>query len=216
MSELVKFQGSNELSAIIQSDKLTIFQAYKVKPQVVTTFLTAFMIEFCAIYKIDDNKSLSDDEIKECVQILINDYKFLKKDDFLLFQRRAKRGLYGNLFGYFDMPTFFQMLESYCQSRVEEATKINKVKVAELNKEPISEKTQKLIKETIEKLKPKKVIQESNYKQTDEEKLHSEWHREFYNLSKGNQFLEIDGKKLNVNEYIKHKFVSNQAESQRV
>lgn len=216
MSELVKFQGSSELSAVIQSNKLTIFQAYKAKPQVVTTFLTAFMIEFCSIYKIDDNKSLSDEEIKECVQILINDFKFLKKDDFLVFQRRAKRGLYGNLFGYFDMPTFFQMLESYCQSRAEEATKINKVKVAELNKEPMSEKTQKLIKETIEKLKPKKVIQESHYQQTDEEKLHSEWHREFYTLSNGRQFLEIDGKKLNVNEYIKHKFVSNQAESKRL
>jgi hypothetical protein len=210
MSELVKYQGLSELSAIIQSDKLSIFQAYQKNPKIVVNFLTAFMIEFCSIYKIDDNKSLSDDEIKECVQILIYDYKSLKKEDFLLFQRRAKRGLYGNLFGYFDMPTFFNMLEQYCQSRVDEAVKINKVKIAEINKEPISEKTQKLLKETIEKLKSKKVIKQSNYQPTEEQKMHSNWRNEFYTLTKGDQFLDIEGKKYNVDEYLKYKFISSQ------
>ena len=78
--ELQKIQNSTDLLGL--SDKHIVTIA-KENYKAVELNLTALLVEVCSIFKIDDNKSLTDEEIKETVQILIKDYYYLKMADFI-------------------------------------------------------------------------------------------------------------------------------------
>jgi hypothetical protein len=171
--------------------------------------LTALLIEVCSVYKVDEHKSLSDEEIKEVVNIILADYFFLKWEDMLLFVKNVKMGKYGKIYGSFDMPTFFMMLETYCENRTLEAATINRVKAEEQKREPMSEATIKMIAEfkakQSEKRKAQFQVQELK-ELSDEQKLVNEWIAEFKSKVGYLQgFLEVDGKMLSIEQYLRLK-----------
>ena len=102
MSQLVKYQDLKELSVakIIESNTLPIALLKKEDAKSLQINLSAFMIEFSSIYKIDDSKNLSDEEIKTCVNILLTDYYWLKYEDFAMFLKNARMGKYGKIYDY--------------------------------------------------------------------------------------------------------------------
>ena len=172
--------------------------------------LTALLIEFCSIYKVDEQKSLSDAEITEIVGIILTDFFFLKWDDMLLFLKNAKMGKYGKIYGNLDMPTFFQMLESYCEHRTVEAQAINRVKAEEQKREPMSETTIKMIAEfkakQAEKRKAQYITTETK-ELSEEQKKINEWISEFKEKVGYLQgFLEVNGKQLSIEQYLKYRY----------
>ena len=213
MTQIVKFQGSKELSvtSILESDTKHIATLKNTDEKAIRINLTAFVIEFCSIYKVDESKSISDTEIKEIVNIILSDYFFLKWEDLLLFLKNAKMGKFGKIYGSLDMPTFFQMLETYCEQRTTEAQAINRVKAEEQKREPMSEATLKMINDFKQKQAEKRrkayVIQEAK-EMSEQQKLINEWMQDFKKLSgevtyKG--FVEIDGKMMGINEYLEYR-----------
>jgi len=213
MSQIVKFQGSKELSVskILESDTKHIATLKNTDEKAIRINLTALVIEFCSIYKVDESKSISDTEIKEIVNIILSDYFFLKWEDLLLFLKNAKMGKFGKIYGSLDMPTFFQMLETYCEQRTMEAQAINRVKAEEQKREPMSEATLKMINDFKQKQAEKRrkayVIHEAK-EMSEQQKLINEWMQDFKKLSgevtyKG--FVEIDGKMMGINEYLEYR-----------
>lgn len=213
MTQIVKFQGSKELSIanIIESPEKHLATLRKDDEQTIKINLIALLVEFCSIYKVDESKNISDAEIKEIVNIILTDYYFLKWDDLLLFLKNAKKGIYGKIYGSLDMPTFFQMLESYCENRKEQAQAINRVKALDQKREPMSETTLKMINEFKEKQaeKRRKAYVTNEVKElSDEQKLINEWMQDFKRLTgeptfKG--FVNINGKNLGINEYLEYR-----------
>ena len=129
----------------------------------------------------------------------------------LLFLKNAKMGKYGKIYGSLDMPTFFQMLETYCEQRTTEAQAINRVKAEDQKREPISEATMKMIAEFKEKQAEKRrkqyIVNEVKV-QSEEQKKINEWMQDFKKLTgevtyKG--FAEINGKMMGINEYLEYR-----------
>lgn len=167
------------------------------------------MVEFCSIYKVDDSKSLTDNEIKEVVQIILADYFFLKWDDMLIFLKNAKKGTYGKIYGSLDMPTFFQMLDTYCDNRREVAQAINRVKAEEYKREELSSDTMKMIQEFKDKqaAKRRKEYEVTELKElSSEQKLVNSWIADFKKQVGYLQgFLEVDGKKMSIEQYLRYR-----------
>lgn len=213
MSQLVKYQDSKELSVakIIESNTLPIALLKKEDAKSLQINLSAFMIEFSSIYKIDDSKNLSDEEIKTCVNILLTDYYWLKYEDFAMFLKNARMGKYGKIYGSFDTPTFFQMLTQYCDERVEVSKEINRVAMEKEARTPISPETQALIDDFKKQLQEKKVkrmnfsdeIPEMREQQKQMNKYISEFKKKVGHCS---GFLEINGKMLGINEYLELRY----------
>ena len=212
MSQIVKFQDSKELSIanIIESPAKHLATLRKDDEKTIKVNLTALVIELCSIYKVDEIKNISDNEIKEIVNIILSDYFFLKWEDMLLFLKNAKMGKYGKIYGSLDMPTFFQMLETYCENRSQEASTINRVKAIEQKREPMSEATIKMIAEfkmkQAEKRKAQYITNEVR-EQGEEQKLINEWIKEFKDKVGYLQgFLEVEGKMLSIEQYLKYRY----------
>lgn len=211
MDKLVKFQGSSELSQIITSKSEHLATLKNREPEKIRVNLLALIIEFCSIYKVDEQKSLTDTEINEIANIILLEYFFLKWEDMLLFLKNAKMGKYGKIYGSLDMPTFFQMLETYCEQRTTEAQAINRVKAEDQKREPISEATMKMIAEFKEKQaekRRKQYIVNEVKEQSEEQKKINEWMQDFKKLTgevtyKG--FAEINGKMMGINEYLEYR-----------
>lgn len=212
MSQIVKFQDSKELSIanIIESPAKHLATLRKNDEKTIKVNLTALVIELCSIYKVDESKNISDNEIKEIVNIILSDYFFLKWEDMLLFLKNAKMGKYGKIYGSLDMPTFFQMLETYCENRSQEAATINRVKAIEQKKEPMSEATIKMIAEFKMKQAEKRKAQyiTNEVKQlSEEQKIINEWINEFKDKVGYLQgFLEVEGKMLSIEQYLKYRY----------
>ena len=169
------------------------------------------MIEFSSIYKIDDSKNLSDEEIKTCVNILLTDYYWLKYEDFAMFLKNARMGKYGKIYGSLDTPTFFQMLGQYCDERVEVSKEINRVAIEKESRTPISPETQALIDDFKKQLQEKKVkrmnfsdeIPEMREQQKQMNKYIAEFKKKVGHCS---GFLEVNGKMLGINEYLEFRY----------
>jgi len=209
--EIVKFQDSKGLSlqGIITSKSKHLATLRNEDNSNITINLTALLIEVCSVYKVDEHKSLSDEEIKEVVNIILADYFFLKWEDMLLFVKNVKMGKYGKIYGSFDMPTFFMMLETYCENRTAEAASINRVKAEEQKKEPMSDATMKMISEfkakQSEKRKAQYIVQELK-ELSEEQKLVNEWIADFKKQVGYLQgFLEVDGKMLSIEQYLRYR-----------
>ena len=197
------------MEQVIQSKSGALATLRKDNEQSIVINLSALMVEFCSIYKVDDSKSLTDNEIKEVVQIILADYFFLKWDDMLIFLKNAKKGAYGKIYGSLDMPTFFQMLDTYCDNRREVAQAINRVKAEQHKREELSADTMKMIQEFKDKqaAKRRKEYEVTELKElSSEQKLVNSWIADFKKQVGYLQgFLEVDGKKMSIEQYLRYR-----------
>lgn len=184
----------------------------------IRTNITALLVEFCSIYKVDENKNLSDAEISEIVNILTTEYQYInfKWNDLLLFLRNVKMGKYGKIYGSLDMPTFFQMLQTYSDNRIQEATTINQVKAIEQKKEALSEDTLKMIEQykleqKVKRAKSYEFMEQSEA--TYESVLINQWRLDFIEIHKEEKdyeakkrgFINIDGVIMSLMSYLQYR-----------
>jgi len=166
------------------------------------------IIQVASIFKLNENKTFTDAEILEATNLLKTNFYFLKWDDLRLFVQQVKLGRYNDIYNRWDMPTFFQMLQRYCDERAEVSTSINKVKQLERNKEPLSPETIELRNEFLRKLdeKKRKTIEIKVPEIDEQQKLVNSWIAEFKKeVGILGGFIDYDGKKLSCEQYCRVK-----------
>jgi hypothetical protein len=123
--------------------------------------------------------------------------------DFIEFQRMVKKGKFGKIYGSFDMPTFFQWLDTFCEMRTVKISDEKRLDAVKVTREPFSQKTKEMYSELLEKLKPKKVFTESKIEVSEEQKIINGWIEDFKKKAgKINGFIEYEGKMVGIHEYL--------------
>lgn len=205
------YKGSKELklSEIIKGDNPPLAVLRNVNEELLDENIDAMFIILAKVFKLAENKTFSDMEIYEATELLKTQYYFLKWDDLLLFVQNVKLGRYNDIYNRWDMPTFFSMLDRYCDERTNTATTINQVKAIEQKREALSEDTLKMIQAFKDKNESDRRAryQVAEAKEMGEaQKLHNEWIADFKKeVGTLAGFITIGEKKLNINEYLEYR-----------
>ncbi len=89
-------------------------------------------------------KNMSDTQIIQTVDLILEDYMHFKPEDFKLCFNRMKKGHYGQLFDRFDGQLILSMLSQYDQERAEAIEDIHRSHNNQLKKQPAGESTPEL------------------------------------------------------------------------
>lgn len=155
-------------------------------------------------------KTMSASQVLSTAKLILEDYSVLKPDDFVLFFNRCKKGQYGKVFDRMDGAQIFEWLEIYMYDREKEIEAIRQIEKKQI------ENGLKSIDETVglpDYFKPfmqKKVIEQKPkpLNQTEQQKQINEWIKEFDDLWEmqgslsGKRFVLVDGKRLDVSEWL--------------
>ena len=104
--------------------------------------LTVLIIETVEFFNV--GKTMGESQVAQTVELIIEDFGFMKPDDFKLCFKNAKRGLYGNgkLYDRIDGQIIFEWLNSYKTERMEASEMASIKKHTEYKKEDKHELTE--------------------------------------------------------------------------
>ena len=86
--------------------------------------LMAYMITSC-IEQLNVGKTMNDIQTARAADIIIQEYYYLKPDDFKLCFNRAVIGKYGKTYDRIDVQVICDWLNQYCEDRLNEADEIS-------------------------------------------------------------------------------------------
>ena len=89
-------------------------------------------------------KMINDTQAAQTADLIIDEYYFLKPDDFKLCFTRAKKGYYGKVFDRIDGQVIFEWLNQYTNDRMTTACDTS-IQEAERFKAPQGERTSSLL-----------------------------------------------------------------------
>lgn len=199
-----------------KSMSFMIAQHGELKVKALLTLLISETLDFFSIAN-----SMSDNQIAQTVNLILEDFSTYKPDYFILCFNRAKKGNYGKSYNRIDGQIIFEWLRAFDlefmleieEDRISEQKKLKSDVIhvgAYSELPPVNERPVPMpdyFKETISKIGVKKL----DYKPkepTPEQKYFNGLINEFNELHEeqgaepGKKFVKYDGKMLDVNEYI--------------
>lgn len=170
---------------------------------------------------VSENSNFNTIQITQTTELILEDFKHLKIEDFKLFFNKIKKGHYGKLFNRLDGQVILEQLHVYCHERSLEAEQINfrthsEQKSGKINSNEINAEGQKKVISILsEAIKSSEVIKNGNQKhireKSEQEKLIQRFYHQFTKIClKRNyddcyRFIFMYGKVINANEYVEFK-----------
>lgn len=110
------------------------------------THLRAFMVKILndLLDYFSVGKSMGAVQIAQTAMLIIEDFYYLKPDDFKLCFSRAKKGLYGKVYDRIDGQVIFDWLNAYNRDRALEAESLSVNEAAKYKNDP-SERTSSIL-----------------------------------------------------------------------
>jgi len=175
----------------------------------VKALLTLLIIDTADFLSV--GKSMSNNQVMQTVNLILEDYWHYKIDHFVLCFNRAKKGYFGKQYDRIDGQVIFSWLEQFDlefsadveTERRNEAKRIEKDILSNQKGVPMPENVKALITDLGKKETVFKQIEIS-----EEQKYFNGLINDFNNLHElqgdepGKKFVKYDGKMLDVNEYI--------------
>ena len=196
--ELAQFSGSKGLAGLKAATS----------PLVVQVFLSKAIYKCVDTFKVGQKMDKAD--LMETAQIVMNDYYYLKPEEIKFVLEGAKRGEYGQVFNRVDLPVVLGWFRSYDEKRSQIAINKNVQQNTEHKKDHLGLPTLDEVKAVHEKMK----APDYSEPKTEGEKVNDRvrvWVKEFIDKSineKGIYYIELDGKKMDQNEYLEYKIMN--------
>jgi predicted RNA-binding protein Jag len=138
-------------------------------------------------------KTMSDVQIASTADLILEDFKLLKPDDFVLCFKRAKKGYYGKVYDRLDGQVIIEWLSQYECERNAEIEQFRAKEKRELEKGlsnqndekaiPMPDYVKELIK-NISKKEPQTIQSNLSEQEIQERKVISRWDNQFNNFYK--------------------------------
>lgn len=186
------------------------------------TLIRAILVEVLTdlVLFLNVGKSFNEQQVVQTVELITEDFKHFKLDDFKLCFNNAKKGYYGKIYDRLDGQIIFEWLTTYANDRSNESEKLNfnnhqinkneKFQQNEINPEG-QKKVIEILKDSI------KNVQDIKKEKTPVEKSETEkqiqiflkefetiFLKEGFELT-GQRFIKIEGKNLSQIEYVEFK-----------
>lgn len=107
-------------------------------------FMAKIIIDVVMFFNV--GKIMNDVQAAQTADLIIEEYYFLKPDDFKLCFTRAKKGYYGKVFDRIDGQVIFEWLNQYTNDRMTTASDTS-IHEAERFKDPFGERTSSLLEQ---------------------------------------------------------------------
>lgn len=177
------------------------------------------LTDLAMFVNVSENSNFNTLQITQTTELILEDFKHLKIEDFKLFFNKIKKGHYGKLFNRLDGQIVLEQLHVYCHERVLEAEQINfkthsEQKSGKIDSNQVNPEGQKKvisilseIVKTAEIPKAEKVVREK----TEIEKLIQRFYTQFTKIclkrpyDDSYRFIFMYGKVINANEYVEYK-----------
>lgn len=162
----------------------------------------------------------SENQIPSTADLIIQEFPFLKVEDFKLCFNNAKKGAYGRLYDRLDGQIIFEWINTYCSERSLEAERININAHSELNnsKEAINPEIVNILKEVINTIQVEEVKKEpKKFSERDPRitALFNEFEKSYKKSGlylNGSRFVKYNDKFLNQVEFLETKLKEGNAE----
>lgn len=135
------------------------------------------LTDIAMFVNVGENNNFNTLQITQTTELILEDFKFLKLEDFKLFFNKMKKGHYGKLFNRLDGQVVLEQLHVYCHERSLEAEQINfkahsehksgKVNLSEVNKEG-QKKVIEILSEALKSVEVLKVEKKPREKNANE------------------------------------------------
>jgi hypothetical protein len=177
------------------------------------------LTDLALFVNVGENSNFSTNQIAQTTELILEDFKHLKIEDFKLFFNKVKKGHYGKLFNRLDGQVILEQLHVYSNERAAEAEQINfkahsQHKSEVFNQNEINPDGQKkvleILKDAIKKPEQIKPEKKERVKSTYEI-LIQRFYRQFTkialkrNYDDSYRFIFMYGKVINANEYVEIK-----------
>lgn len=166
-------------------------------------------------------KSFNAMQIAQTVELILEDFKHFKLDDFKLCFNNAKKGYYGKVYDRLDGQIVFEWLTKYANDRSNEAQsfndkkhdvyKLEKFKPVEINPEG-QKKVIEILKDAIKNVPPEVKVEKTPREKTETEKQIQIYLKEFETIffkegfeQAGQRFIKFEDKTLSQIEYVELK-----------
>ena len=196
--ELAQFSGSKGLAGLKAATS----------PLIVQVFLSKAIYKCVDTFKVGQKMDKAD--LMETAQIVMNDYYYLKPEEIKFILEGAKRGDYGQVFNRVDLPVVLGWFRSYDEKRSQIAINKNVQQNTEHKKDHLGLPTLDEVKAVHEKMK----APDYEAPKTEGQKVHEMvkvYKEEFTEKAineKGIYYVTIEGKKLDLNEYLEYKILN--------
>lgn len=107
-------------------------------------FMAKIIIDVVTFFNV--GKIMKDTQVAQTADLIIDEFYFLKPDDFKLCFNRAKKGYYGKVYDRIDGQVIFEWLNQYTNDRMTTASDTS-IQEAERFKTPIGERTSNLLEQ---------------------------------------------------------------------
>lgn len=190
--------------------------------------MNVILVDLVLFFEV--GKTMGADQVKQTIQLILEDYKHLKPEDFKLCFNRLKKGYYGKLYDRLDGQIILDCLAKFDAERDGEIEAIRAKEnrqLKQLEAQPLlpaatdDVQSNEVFARNMQKLRntliESKKIREANKPQPVERKpnpvqdLHTRWLNQFDKLcigkvkAGGARFIRRYGKMIDVNGYLEHK-----------
>lgn len=210
--------SSLSLQQIAKIDEIGIFK--------IQALLNIILVDLVLFFEV--GKTMGADQIKQTVQLVLEDYSHLKPEDFKLCFNRLKKGYYGKLYDRLDGQIILDCLGQYDNERTGEIESIRAKENREYKKlsaapllptaeikpdDEVFNRNMKILKDNLAEAKK----QREQSKPVEVRKpdpvyeMHQRWMRNFSDIytlrpvGKGIRIIKRYGKMLDINGYMEHK-----------
>ncbi len=179
------------------------------------------LTDLAMFVNVSENANFNTFQITQTTELILEDFKHLKIEDFKLFFNKVKKGHYGKLFNRLDGQVVLEQLHVYCHERVLEAEQINfrthsEHKSDKINSNEVNAEGQKKVISILsEAIKSSEAVKNENQKQirekSEQEKLIQRFYHQFTKIcmkrsyDDSYRFIFMYGKVINANEYVEYK-----------